>query len=564
MVALNFNSSCKEAEPYYYDFLNKEGHGQVPETIATHIKHCQDCQEQLIHLTSALTIAESHIETEQVQAHSDTTRILTYHLTYINKPVSCEDVKPFLPGLSDPELVTRVPTPITVHIDNCQKCSEDLEAIRELNLNRKQLRRLSRLFTDKPAENDADCTEAQKAIPSLVSIVLSGVDSKILRHLCICPECRGLLYQRRETVLRGLPKKDLAEKAFPCEKVSARDFFDYAIPYGFDPATDQYAKFRQSLTSHLRTCPACLAKMQELHETIYGIYERADSDVVTIYHIDETAKTRLVEQPDSPYAGFPISVEVSKQEEAEVEAESLSPAIDFRAALRQKPSRISLRTLIKPAAVAAAIILAATVLFHNVPTAKAVTLGKIYEAVEKIKNIHITSFTPPNKEPTQELWISKTSKIYASKTTKQCVLWDIGNKTKKTKQPGDSITNTARLTDDDITGIEENISGVSGLIPFGNISDVPQGAEWNRVDDKSIVASKGIEVYDLTWPKRASDGSVVFWKWRVFADSETSLPQKVEWYHKSAADSEYILSSTTEVEYLSEGEIQKAIKEASF
>ncbi len=556
MIAHSPKSLCKEAGLYYYDFLCDENHRLIPESIVSHIEQCLHCRDQINHLEAALSQADG-LESEQGRVGSAVTTMLKLHFAYIDKPVTCESVKPFLPGLSDPALVTRVPTPITVHIDNCQKCSEDLEAIRELNLSRKQTRRLSRLFTDTPTESDVSCTEAQNAIPSLVSIVLSEVDSEVLRHLCICPDCRRLLYQRREMVVRGLSKTDSAEKKLPCEKVSVRDFFDYVVPYGLDHVNGQYAKFRQSLTSHLRTCPTCLAKMQELHETIYGICERVESDAVTIYRIDETAKARIVEQPNAPYAGFPIRVEVRRQEEAEAKAESLSPVVDFTAARKQKASRANLRPLLKSAIAAAAVISIAAVLLLNTPTAKAVTLERIYQAIEKIKNVHITSFTPTNKEPTQELWISKTLNIYATKTANHCVLWDITNRIRKTKQQDGGITKTAGLADDVIVGIEEKMSGVWGLIPFNNISDVPQDAEWNRVDDKSINAAKGIEVYDLMLPKRASDGSVIFWKWRVFADSESNLPRKVEWYQKSAADNEYILCSTMDVEYVSEGDIQK-------
>lgn len=558
MVALNFNSLCKEAEPYYYDFLCKEDQKLVPEFAIDHIKECKYCQEQLNGLSRVLSIAESHIEPEQGQVSSAATTMLKFHLSCIGKPVTCETVKPFLPSLLDPALEIGIPTPITAHMDNCHKCSEDLETIRRLNLNHKQLRRLSQLFADAPEESNISCTEAQNAVPSVVSIVLGETDSDILKHLCICSDCRELLYQRREMILRGLLKTNPVENKFPCEKVSARDFFDYVIPYGIDTANDQYAKFRESLTSHLRICPNCLIKMQELHKTVYGICERAESDVVTIYQIDESAKTQATNGAEGLYAGFPIRVDV-KQREEEVKTEQLVPAIDFAAVLRQKKSVTKLRPLFKTGAVAAAIILMAAVLFQSIPTAKAVTLGKIYEAIEKIRNIHITTFTSSNKEPAQEFWISKTLNIYATKTANQCVLWDIGNRTKKTKQPGGSITDTARLTDDVIISIEEKISGASGLIPFNNISDVPQDAEWNRIDDKNIKAAKDIEVYDLTWPKRASNGSVVFWKWRVFADSETSLPRKVEWYQKSVADSDYVLSSTMKVEYISESEIRKII-----
>lgn len=563
MVALNFNSLCKEAELYYYDFLCKEGHEIVPEFVIDHIKHCQHCQEQLSRLTHVLSIAEGRIESEKGQVSSDITKILTFHLTYIDKPITCESVKPLLPGLSDPALVTGIPTPITVHIDNCQKCSEDLEAIRRLNLSRKQLRRLSRLFADKPAESSVGCTEAQNAIPSIVSMVFSETDSEVLRHLCICSDCRGLLYQRREMVLRGLPKTNLVGKKFPCKKVSARDFFDYAVPYGLDPANDQYAKFRESFTSHLRTCPTCLAKMQELHETIYGICERAESDVVTVYQIDESAKAQATSGTEELYAGFPIRVDV-KQREKEVKAEQLVPAIDFTAALRQKASVANLRPLLKTGAVAAAIILMAVVLFQNIPTAKAVTLERIYQAIEKIKNVHITSFTTSNKEPTQELWISKTLNIYVTKTAKQCVLWDIANRTRKTKQQNVGVIDTVGLTDDIVAGIEKKMNGSLGLMPFYDISDVPQDAEWSRVDDKSINVTKGIEVYDLKWVEKKYGGSAISKKWRVFANYETNLPQRIECYEKLAADSGYTLSSAMTVEYLSDNEIREIIKEASF
>jgi hypothetical protein len=68
----------------------------------------------------------------------------------------------------------------------------------------------------------------------------------------------------------------------------------------------------------------------------------------------------------------------------------------------------------------------------------------------------------------------------------------------------------------------------------------------------------------LTWTEKAYDGSTVLKKWRVFADSETNFPRRIEWYEKLTADSEYTLSSAMEVEYLSDSEIQKIIKEASF
>ena len=411
--------------------------------------------------------------------------------------------------------------------------------------------------------SNISCTEAQNAIPSVVSMVFSETDSEVLKHLCTCPICRKLVYKERQKLCDGLPEY-APSPGFPCESASASDFFDYVVPYGIDPANDQYAKFRESLTSHLRICPKCLAKMQQLHQTIYGIAERVESDVVTIYHVDESAKAETPSEPDDIYAGFPIRVETINREDRVI-AGGATSTIDFGAVLKHKVLAINMKPLVKTAAAVAAVILIAAILFQSIPTAKAVTLSQIYKALEKVRNVYISRFVPDKTEPIQEKWVSRTLNIYMSKTGKQLVLWDIPNGVRKSKQVDTAVTETFPLTAVSIADAEEKITGSLGLMPFYDISDVPEGADWSRVADKDLeAAAKGVEVYDLTWTERAYDGSTVFKKWRVFADSETNLPRRIEWYEKLATDSEYTLSHVMTVEYLSESEMQEIIKKASF
>jgi hypothetical protein len=377
----------------------------------------------------------------------------------------------------------------------------------------------------------------------------------------MCPICRKLVYKERQKLCDSLPEY-APSLGFPCESVSASDFFDYVIPYGLDPANDQYAKFRESLTSHLRICPNCLAKMQELHRTVYGISERPESDVVTVYHIDESAKAQAIGETEELYAGFPIRVDVKQREE--VKAEQPVPAIDFAATMKQKVSVKKLKPLLKTGVVAAAVILIAIVLFQSIP-AKAVTLERIYKAIEKIRNVHIISFTPPNKEPAQELWLSRALNIYMTKTAKQSVLWDIANRTRKTKQLDIGITETIGLNDDIITNIKRKMSSTLDLMPFSDISGVPEDADWSRVADKDLeTTTEGIEVYDLTWTERAYDGSIVSKKWRFFVNAKADLPRKIEIYQSLPTDTEYILKSLMVIEYLSDNEMQEVIKKASF
>lgn len=564
MIAPNPNSLCKEAELYYYDFLREESRGLVPESIINHIEQCQHCQEQINRLKKVLSEVEGHVGAGQRQLSSTITEMLELHFAYIGKRVTCETVKPFLPSLLDPALEIRIPTPITAHLDNCQQCSEDLETIRRLNLNRKQLCRLSQLFAEKPGEDNISCSQAQAAILAVVTMAFRETNTEVLKHLSICPDCRKVLYQYRETVREGMVTNKRVPEKFPCEEVSETDIFNYVMPYGLDPANDQYAKFRESLTSHMRSCPTCLAKMQQLHNTVYGIGERAESQVVTIYHVDESAKARVVSEPDDLYAGFPIRVEIANREE-EVGAGLSASTIDFGAVLKQKVSAMNLKPLVKTVAVVAAAILIATALLLNIPTAKAVTIDKIYKALEKVKNVHIASFVPGQAEPVQEQWVSRTLNINIIKTQNEFVLWDIPNRSRKVKHLGTDLIETTSLTDDIIAGVEGKMSGSLGLMPFYDISEIPKDAQWNRItDDISEATARRTEVYDLTWVKKAYNGSAVFQKCRFFVHPGTNLPQKTKFYEKSSADSEYVLRSVNVVEHLSDSEMQKVIKEISF
>ena len=561
MIAHSPNSLCKEAELYYYDFLFNKSRGLIPKPTIDHIEKCQHCKERISKLKAVLSQAES-IEAQQKQVSSAVATMLKLHFAYIGKPVTCNIVKPFLPSLLDQALEMHIPTPIITHICNCQQCSEDLDVIKCLNLNRKQLCRLSQLFADEPLRNNISCSKAQKAIPEVASMVFSETDSEVLKHLCKCSVCRDLLYKERQTICESIPEH-IRPSGFPCESVSANDIFDYVVPYGLDPGSDQYAKFRPSFISHVRSCPACLMRMQELHSTVLYIAERPESEVVTIYNVDESAKTQAAES-DELYSGFPVKVEVVNSKD-EAETESSAQTIDFVAGLKKRISAMNLKPLVKPAIAAAAVILIAVALFFNIPTAKAVTIDQIYKAIEKVRNVCIASFVADNREPIQELWVSRTLNNYMTKTEKELVLWDLTNGIKKVKHFDSSSTKTTPLSQDVIAKIGEKISVSFGLMPFPNLSEIPHDAKWSRVIHDGLKATdKGTEVYDLTWTEKVYGGSVVFKKWRVLVDAKTSLPQRTELYQRLTTDSKYTLKSTKLVKYLSDGEIHAVMKESSF
>jgi len=562
MIAPNHNSLCGKAKLYYYDSLLDDSYGLIPESIINHIEQCQHCQEQIDQLKVLLSQTDD-IEAEQGQVNSAIASMLELHFAYIGKRVTCKTVRFFLSSLLDPALEIRIPTPITAHIDNCRQCAEDLETIRSLNLNRKQLRRFSQFLAEKTSDDSVSCSQARAAILCVAVMAFRETSAAVLKHLCTCPNCRKALYQYRENVRTDLLHYEKAPREFPCEEVSATDIFDYCLPYGIDPATDQYDKFRESLTSHLNGCPVCLTKIQELHNTLYGIAERLESEVVTIYHIDKSDEAQSLGESDDLYAGFPISVEIAAHND-KVDVEQPLSSIDLTTALKRKVSAMNLKSLLKAGIAVTAVILIGLALLLNTQTAKAVTIDQIYKAIEKVKNVYISSFVPGKTEPTQERWVSRTLSIYMLKTGKELVLWDLANKVRKTKQLDTDSVETTSLSEDLIIDINKKISGSLGIMPFYDISEIPPGAEWHRVDNEILEVAEEIQIYDLRWAKRKFGGSAEFKIWRVFADGKTSLPQKVEWYTRFADDAEFVLETVMVVEYLDESEIQAVIRDASF
>ena len=150
MITQNHNSLCKEAKLYYYDCLCEESCGLIPQSISSHIEQCPHCQKQINQLKVALSQKDC-IKSQQGQDRSAVTTMLQLHFAYLAEHVTCETVRPFLPGLLDPAIEIRIPTPITAHLDNCRQCDEDLKAIRKLNLNSTQLYGLSQFFAKGPS-----------------------------------------------------------------------------------------------------------------------------------------------------------------------------------------------------------------------------------------------------------------------------------------------------------------------------------------------------------------------------------------------------------------------------
>ena len=560
MVAPGDNSICEQARAFYYDYLCGKGQEANSAEVFAHICSCSFCKAEVDRLKVELKKTEEDVVHSVKESASIAITNLKLHFAYISALVNCRTVKPFLPSLADPALEVGVPTPITVHLDKCQQCSDDLERIQQLKLTHKQLCRLGQLFTEKFGADEELCTKAQTAISAVGDCTFEGISGDTLRHFCVCPDCRDLLYKYRRSKAEKLSWSE-EQLAIPCDAVSAADTFDYVVLYGLDPEKDEYAMFRSSLTSHLTNCPRCLGKMLDLHNTVYGILQRAESGITTCFDVDNTTRDSIVSSPGDIYRDWPIDVQVFEQ------SKDSAPTVTFPGQsgpeLKQTRRHGRVRLFMKPVAAAAAILIVVLLGVYG-SIAKAVDLDRIYEVLKRIRNVHITTYVPEKPEPAQEVWISTELNAKMFKTGLQYVLWDLTNKTVKSKDSDTDAVKTAQLSEYTLVEARSTMDVPWGLLPFDNIGAVPQHAQWGRVDDENIeIAITDTVIYDLIWTEKIIGGdSVVQKKWRGYLDAETTLPKRIERWEKFSEEEGYELLTVTEVVYPTTDEVQTAIRDA--
>ena len=547
MISPNFGSDCMKARLYYYDYLNRQAGRKVPKSTFEHISRCQFCQDEINRLDSLLMHANRDIE--QSLRNLSITEIIGFHLAYADKPVSCSTVKPFLPSLVIPGLEIKVQTPITAHIDGCPDCTEDLAKIRALGLEPEQLLRLGRILAARAPEDTVGCSRARRAMLSIVSMDFSQIDAETLKHVCICPDCRALLYEYREELRQELSAGSESEGDFPCESVTVSDIFCYCLPYEIDPANDEYAGFRESLTSHLRSCPVCLTRMQQLHSCISDIAERPESGVVAAITFDEQPVEEQGSEINDILMGRPSNL---REEINQNELVSGAP-------VATSSRLVSLKRYIRPSLAAAAVLLIAFALFFSAPSAKAVGLEQIYHALEKATNICISRFRAGEEKPWQKQWISSTLNIILYDNDGQYVLWDYDNRQVRIKTKGENIR-IESISEDIAAEGKESFNGSFGLLPFSDVTQAKKEAQWNRVDSTNISIDPGVEVYDLTWNKKVTAEITEYNKWRVYVNTTTKLPLRIEWYLKTDSTVNYTIGTIETITYPSDSEIKEFIE----
>ena len=545
-------SLCRKASEYYYDLLDGSG-AAVPEGVRDHVERCPFCQEQIRQLGQILSETEQAAGLPASRAEVEMVETLSLHFERIDEPVTCSHVKPFLPGLVAPSPPLRIPTPITVHVEHCPLCAQDLAALRALHLGGEQLKRLSRLYGESPGRDATECWRARPAVAALGSLSTEGIDPDLLNHVSTCPPCRAAAYQQRERLLAADSWGTAGRGAIlSCNDISPADFFDLVVPYGVTGAGDKTGR-AETVVAHIRACRRCLERVQALHHTIYDIAERADSEISTVYHTADAAGSMGDEIGQG--RRYPVDVQVLHSEPEPVLGRGDSHAAS-ETAWRRAPGASSRKPLTKVALAAAAAVVLAILLPMHTPTASGTNVGEVLRCLENAPNVHVTTFFRHDTRPTDEMWIARHLRMLVLKTGDRYVLYDLKRRQKRELDPNAGLSAPIKLDDYEYGGSSLIMAACVG----GPLATIAQDTRVRQMPDDTPDGLDRQVVYELASEKQTSGGIILFYRWRFVLDPATGLPHRIEFFVRESPEGEWELRTTKTFEYLTEPDMKDEIK----
>jgi hypothetical protein len=142
---------------------------------------------------------------------------------------------------------------------------------------------------------------------------------------------------------------------------------------------------------------------------------------------------------------------------------------------------------------------------------------------------------------------------------------DTDNRVTYTQTLSGNMIESTPMSREMLAAVDKGMDVPWGLLPFNNVSDLPDGAVWKKVPAQLPTAdTNSSEVYDLFWTEKTIGGSGVFYQWRCMLDPVTKRPYEIQWWSKHTEDSDYELTTRVEINYPEEAQIRTIISELGF
>ncbi len=513
MVAFDGSESCQEAEAHYHDYLEDPSSPSVPESIARHIASCACCRSRLQAFREVLCAADGDLQGAQAERDSQLISALQSHFERLDEPLGCTDIKPFLFGLACPAVRIRIPTPITVHVDQCARCAEDLDSLRQLRLGPEPSKRLSRLCREPLPEGSHLCRQARGHLAAFASMAFETIPADLLDHMWVCPRCRDRVNRYHPN---PMDDEGQARPRF-CAEIRKIELFDCAIPYGRE-AGFFGADRQRAVCEHVRSCPGCLEEVQRIRQTVLRIVARPDSDVVTVCSVEEHAQT----DHDSSRAAFGSTYPPG----AGVSCGNVGTMTGLKSrAYRKRPiSTVRTKTLGRIAFLTAAMIPLALLFLLSMPSASGLSVRQVDYILGQAKAVHVSVFGDGETEPFHQQWISRNSQIIISELETERTIYDLGNRQATVVQPGVEVVDRSAMSDQQYEAARRTMQRLLA----SSLDGAPLDAELTHQPADSEPAQGDLDVYELTWDRSSGAGIPMPRKLKIYIDPATRLPQRQE------------------------------------
>lgn len=521
-------SLCQKAQEYYYEILCHND-AAVPEAITRHVEGCSFCREQIRRLQEALAQGDSKANSSQGPENNGAIEALSRHFEFLGERVHCSQVKPFLPELLISSRRIRIPTPITVHMDNCPECGRDMASIRELGLGAGQLSRLSQFYGRVADPGPLQCPSAQRAAAGLAAFSLDGADSRTLDHISLCRHCRTWVYQQRARAMADRNARAGRPDVLACNDVSTADLFDFVLPFGLDPvALGRTSGRRDAVATHVRACPRCMETVQSLHRTLYAVAERADSALCTVCRTDENDADPS-DEARPPACRYPIHVQVLRQEPAPAAVghglgASSGSERTASAGWRSMPRR-------KIAVVGITLLVGGLLTMVPRSTATGMNVGGVRKAIERMTDVHMAKFHGEDSTPFFEMFLAAGRQTVVTKVGPERTLYDFRTKRMTVFGP-DAAPRTGPLPASGFDSCEEFMLRTFETI-FVNVSEKDSLSETEYV--ASDRPGEYWAVYELTQTGSQGAGLPRLGQWKVFFNPVLKVPEKIEYIARPSA-----------------------------
>jgi hypothetical protein len=518
MIAENLRIECENTRQYYYDCLDGQCKEKIPQAVQTHVSQCRFCREE-IHCLDQVMSCDSSSDPDEVCHVSRLNSSLETHFKYALTPVTCALAKRFLPSMASRAIKITIPTPLTVHFEQCPTCREHWLGVQSLDLSDAQLQRLTHCLdtcSDISALTADHLSETQVLLFARADY--ADFDGSCLEHVCKCISCREHVLAARQTIVYP----SMADTP-DCDHMSCEDLFDLAFPFGSNPLFNENSEAHEAIVQHVYHCETCSRRLGLLDQMLINLLTPSDSGIVTQFRLN-------LDKTNDGYLGYPIQVDVQK-------ASGLSNA---KAGQKAKTMSVPLRSNLgwMKAAAVVAVLLGVTI-FSLLPKAGAGFLDSVYDSTTNVPVVRITVSGGDGSTGSKKHWVFPPNRAVTITEQMKTVYNPKAGLMKSMDFSGHE--SEIALNSDMSETLQRRIRGLFEVWPI----EMSQSATLTSTE------GDGLDVYELRW----SQGKRTFF-WCAHVDHATQRVRKVERFEDDTT-----IGRTYDVDYPTPAEAETFLRQ---